>query len=117
MSKEDTARSLLSWVTSGLSELDQEAQEADSASYEHVLADPTLHPSYHLRPVTEPKPRVPGPGPGSPPLEPANMPEPPELISPRANLSSSYDSSFHSTEAQDQEDDAKRAKSVQLLAC
>lgn len=56
---------MLQWVVAGLDELDQQASEADLAALDHILEQPELYPSYKFRPS------VPGPGPGSPPLEPA----------------------------------------------
>lgn len=61
-------KSLLQWVVSGLDELDQHASEADTASFEHAMSSPELYPSY--QPLA-----VPGPGPNSPPLEPAKLGE------------------------------------------
>jgi hypothetical protein len=58
---------LLQWVVAGLDELDQQASEADLAALDHILEQPELYPSYKFRPS------VPGPGPGSPPLEPAKQ--------------------------------------------
>lgn len=62
LSREDAIKSLLTWVTSGLDELDSEAAEADLLSYQHAQAKIT----------------VPGPAPGSPPLTPMEMPTGPE---------------------------------------
>ena len=58
LSREDAIKSLLTWVTSGLDELDSEAAEADLASYNTVQA----------------RSAVPGPAAGSPPLTPAELP-------------------------------------------
>lgn len=58
---------MLQWVVAGLDELDQQASEADLAALDHILEQPELYPSYKLGPS------VPGPGPGSPPLEPAKQ--------------------------------------------
>ena len=66
LSREDAMKSLLGWVVSGLDELDQQALEADTASFHHVFSSLDLYPSYRSL-------RVPGPGPNSPPMEPAKM--------------------------------------------
>ncbi len=65
--KEDSIKSLLQWVISGLDELDQQATEAHSALFDHAIS---LYPSYQGRR------NIPGPGPGSPPLEPLRIPDP-----------------------------------------
>ena len=69
LSKDDSVKSLLQWVISGLDELDQAAELANSASFNHAVTSP-LYPSYHHHAAA-----VPGPGPDSPPLEPAKIPE------------------------------------------
>ncbi len=61
-------KSLLSWVVSGLDELDQQASGADTASFDHAMSSPGLYPSY--QPLA-----VPGPGPNSPPLQPGKVVE------------------------------------------
>ncbi|KAK4687361.1 hypothetical protein P7C73_g2753, partial [Tremellales sp. Uapishka_1] len=71
LSREDSIKSLLQWVISGLDELDQEAAEAFSASVRHASSTPDLFPSYRFLQDLP----VPGPGPNSPPLEPAKMAE------------------------------------------
>jgi SIT4-associating protein SAP185/190 len=73
LSKEDSIKSLLQWVVSGLDELDQQAAQADTDFIDQIIAAPELYPSYNLS--------VPGPGPGSPPLEPARIAEDPEVFS------------------------------------
>ena len=70
LSKEDTIKSLLQWVVSGLDELDQQAAQADSDSIDHIMVSPELYPSYQVKLLS-----IPGPGPGSPPLEPAKLAE------------------------------------------
>ena len=68
LSREDVMKSLLQWVVSGLDELDQEASEAQMSSFDHAVSSPQLNPSYRASPV-------PGSGPNSPPLTPANLGE------------------------------------------
>ncbi|RXK35273.1 hypothetical protein M231_07471 [Tremella mesenterica] len=68
LSREDCVKSLLQWVVAGLDDLDQEAADADSALYTHVLGSADPFTSYNFQPLP-----VPGPGPASPPLEPAKM--------------------------------------------
>lgn len=65
MAKEVHIKSLLQWVVAGLDELDQQAERSDIESFEYAIAS---FPSYsaQVRPA-------PTPGPGSPPLEPAQL--------------------------------------------
>ena len=70
-------------MVSGLDELDQQAADADEASFEYAVKLPEHHPSVQ-HPVT-----VPGPRPDSPPLEPAKLEEGGKLMEvPRVNETS-----------------------------
>ena len=72
LSKEDSVKTLLQWVVSGLDELDQQAALAESMSFDQAMTSPALFPFSHSQPPPLGVP-VPGPGPNSPPLEPAKM--------------------------------------------
>lgn len=73
LAKDDSIKSLLQWVVSGLDDLDQQAALADSQCFDHVIASPSLYPSYQLHQALPVGSEVPGPGPNSPPLEPAKV--------------------------------------------
>jgi len=59
LSRDDSVKSLLQWVISGLDELDEAAELANSASFDHAVSSP-LYPSYSHHAAA-----VPGPGPDS----------------------------------------------------
>jgi hypothetical protein len=75
MSSQAAVKSLLQWVISGLDELDQEAALADSISFDYAVTSPDFYPSYRGSETLATPPTVPGPGPDSPPLEPAKIVE------------------------------------------
>nr|XP_018261596.1 uncharacterized protein I303_06036 [Kwoniella dejecticola CBS 10117]OBR83754.1 hypothetical protein I303_06036 [Kwoniella dejecticola CBS 10117] len=70
LSREESVKSLLTWVVAGLDELDQQAHEADEEVLSIALTSPDLYPSY--RPSFQSLSNVPIPGQGrnSPPLGP-----------------------------------------------
>nr|XP_019044808.1 hypothetical protein I302_06722 [Kwoniella bestiolae CBS 10118]OCF23738.1 hypothetical protein I302_06722 [Kwoniella bestiolae CBS 10118] len=65
LSREESVKSLLNWVVSGLDELNQQAEEADERSLNLALTSPSYQSSF----PASTKVNVPGTGPGSPPLE------------------------------------------------
>nr|XP_019011578.1 uncharacterized protein I206_03680 [Kwoniella pini CBS 10737]OCF50359.1 hypothetical protein I206_03680 [Kwoniella pini CBS 10737] len=77
LSKEESVKSLLTWVVAGLDELNQQAKEADDQLMNKALTSTDFYPSY--KPSFQSL-SIPGNGPNSPPLEPSLSLGPPSNL-------------------------------------
>lgn len=75
LSREESVKSLLGWVTSGLDELDQQAEKEDDEAYAKALKSDEAYPPYERVGEESAKERAPTPplSPSSPPAVPSGI--------------------------------------------